>query len=245
MHATFDLPPYQLSQRLLIQRKIISKRRYDRCPASFEPHFVLPALSGKITENFAKLVHAFFADHPVRGPQRAARKSFPAPRRVANRNGVLRRIESNFMSAWHHSSAVRAQTDFLRVAVLFHVLRKRQKRSGRRVLFRGMMNLPAPRAVALFAGESPCSLRHNLTKKIQSHRKIRAPDQCVSAFLKFSFYLWYRREPPGRPTNRRNPGVRQLPQILGGRIWPGEFHRNIYALECVTSQHLSAGIFLP
>src|SRR5215813_298495 len=143
-------------------------------------------------------MHAFFADHPVRGPQRAARKSFPAPCRVANRNGVLCRIESNFMSAWHHSSAVRAQTDFSQVAVPFDVLRKRQKRSGRRVLFRGMVNLPSPRAITFLARESPPCFCNYFSKEIEPHREICAPNQTISIFLKFDSYLGQRSEPARR-----------------------------------------------
>src|SRR5579859_2619696 len=147
------------------------------------------------------------------------------------------------MSTWNGARPIRAQTYFTRVTAPLHFLRERKKCPRRRVLFCRMMDLPSPGAITFFTRESPCSLVHNFTKKIQPHGKIRAPNQRASTLLNFTFYRFQRRKPSGCATYRWHTDTGQFAQVFCRNIWSCELHGNICPVHRVACQHSAAGVF--
>ena len=108
--------------------------------------------STQFAEDLLKFVETLFARDPTRCLQRAARKTFSAARRVAQRDGVRGGVETNFVRAGNRSGAIRAEADRPRVTRAAHFFRKFFERAAGRVFFCGMVNLPAPRFVLRMLG---------------------------------------------------------------------------------------------
>src|ERR1019366_3017857 len=88
--------------------------------------------SGKY--NLGELVKTLLAGDPLSGLQRAARESFAAARRVAQRNGIGGRIKTNLVRAGMRAGPVAAGVDGARVTGLLHFLHQLEQCARRRVL---------------------------------------------------------------------------------------------------------------
>src|SRR4029077_19218661 len=119
----------------------------------------------------------------MRGLQSAARKPFPVPRGMPQRDRVPSRIKTNFMRAGMRPGATRAKADGPCVTCRAHFFRKFFECPRWRVLFFGVMNLPSPRFVFAMLGKERRRMSNGLNKKIHAHGKIRRPHQSRLALL--------------------------------------------------------------
>src|SRR5271157_3175210 len=98
----------------------------------------------QLIQDFTKLEHALLPGNPARRKKRAAGESFAAARGVAQRDGVRRRIETDFVRAGVPARAIGAEGKRSGESRGSHLFGKFLQRAGGRILFGGMMNLPTP-----------------------------------------------------------------------------------------------------
>src|SRR4051794_30934432 len=113
--------------------------------------------------------------NPMSCLKRPERKALAAPCGVTQRDRVSLRIKPDFVSARMLPGATRTHVDLPLVTVLFRSVNQLQKRSGRSILFRIVMDLPSPGAIFGFVLEQLCSFRNQSLEHRDADGEIRAP----------------------------------------------------------------------
>src|SRR5579883_3286288 len=99
--AGIDLTPDETAQRRFVQRAIDAKRSHQRGAATCKHTCHL------LTEqHLAELMTALFSLNPLRGAPGTAGETFPAPRRVAQRDGIGSTVKHDLMGARMHACPI-------------------------------------------------------------------------------------------------------------------------------------------
>src|SRR5580698_294645 len=202
----------------------------------------LPTTLLQLVHNLPKIEEAFLAGHPSRRAQRTAGKSFAAARGVADRNRIGDGVEANLVRSGIRAGTAAAGVNRSGVTLFFHPLDQCQQRSRRCILFRRMVNLPAPCAIFRLVGKEPRCLCHNLGEYACSDRKIRAPDQARSAALDGCLRALDLAKPSRGPDYGIHTQPRQSLDIFDGCRGSREFHRRIHVAEVLCRQALELGV---
>src|SRR5271156_674399 len=203
-------------------------------PVNISPSLASTLL--QLVHNLPKIEKAFLAGHPAGRAQGSARKSLAAARGMADGDRIGRGIEAYLVRSGMRAAAAAAGVNRLGVALFFHLLNEGEQRSGGRILFRRVVNLPGPRAVLRLAREQPRRLRHNLIKDKDAHREIRAPDQSRAGAFNSGSRAIELAEPAGGPDYRVHSQSREPLDILRCGRWRREFHRRVNAAEILAGQ---------
>src|SRR5437879_3446520 len=227
INSRINLAAYQPVEGRFVERKIAPKRSDQRGAASCK-HF---ASSVPLEQNLAKFKPALFADHPFGRGERAARKAFSAARGVAQRNGVGRRIETNFVGAGMSAGPVRAYIHSPVRIGLFHLFHQFQQRSARRVFFGGVMNFPGPRSVLLVRSELPRRFATQTQKDINSDGKVWTPYHSRTGPFHSRFGAIHLIGPPRRADDCINARSREPLDIRQNRRRNREIHGDVDAAK--------------
>src|SRR2546427_12336476 len=258
--SRMDLAAHQPAQSGFVQGVILAKRSDQRSPASCEhvefplcgvvpgrPSLDLgrqaPGLS-QLAQDLAEFKKALLPDYPASRPQRPSREAFTAPRGVAQRDGVGRRIKPNLVRPRMRASTVRAYGNGTMIATLFYLLDQFEQRSRRSIFLGTVMNLPGPGPVLRFVGQQTRSLRDNPQENADANRVVGTPHEADAGFLHHRPHALQMIQPAGcahHHVHAERSKTLDVPERRGG---DGELNGRIDAAQVLARDALAAGVIV-